>query len=211
MAQIYNLDGKQMYKDCAVTDELLKRKYNAPNTPDFLELKQKKHYVIFAYGSLRLGGRFHKYIEDCPYLGKAWTAANTFQVVESPLKTSIGFRISPTNISAARVLGEAYVVSAKKIMELDSLFENLVAFQRSKVSIFLKDQEYKTVNGNAKASVSSRMYLGDKDFWEGVYTTDTVKLKRGHTGKLWYYDYDPLDDILNLPERKDTLPAVINQ
>lgn len=164
MAQLVNENNKMMYKDSAVTDELLLR--NTRLTPDYLDLKEKANHPVFVYGTLKKGFGLHRYLEGYPYLGRARPVTPSFEMYDTGGFPVIKKINSPRKGEVAHVSGEVYVVPPKIILELDRVENNGGMYLRQKTYFFLRDQQYKTQAGYAKPSIHAFIYVGNPDYWD---------------------------------------------
>jgi len=177
-----------------LTKELSSRRN--PNTPDFLELKNRGDNLVFVYGTLRTGNPNFYLLEGSKYLGYATTTIPGF-IMRSGKGFPMVKRADKENQLRGKILGEVFAVDALTMCELDRLEGNNFFYKREEVFCTLQEQdvpmkEHKTFKPACKAW----MYLIPQedtslDSWllSSVYKT---KLPNGTESRVYEW-HQPKD------------------
>ena len=183
------------YKECHVTDELLKRRDGY--TPDFLDLKMKEYIPVFTYGTLKVGQRLFGTLSDQIYLGEGYTATQNYLMENSEMDFPVAFDAKVLNPKSASLFGDAFLVKPDVLLELDRIECNGEMYRREERWIYLLDQKIGTTR--FRPSMRCWVYLGVPDFWRH-YTTIPLAVKKIGNGEKErrIYNWNPsFSDQLN--------------
>jgi gamma-glutamylcyclotransferase (GGCT)/AIG2-like uncharacterized protein YtfP len=146
-----------------VYGELLARK---TFTPDLKLLEQNANHIVFIWDSFKLKFPNEKTLQDCVFLGQAWTVENNYVMRVCPTMPML-FQAQPSrakNLNAARVWGEAYAMKVHDIIKLDAMMDNMGSFKRRTRYIALEDQESATKDKHYSPTVQAWIYLATPEF-----------------------------------------------
>lgn len=172
--------------------EQLSRRWNE-RTPDYPERKLEGYVPVFVYGSLREGFMNHHILKGMPFLGRAHTTIEKFEMREaSGGAFPVVFEREPKikkkrNPVVGKIYGEVYVVDPKTLCTLDRLENNGRMYQRSLQYVFLQQQRLR-MNSTISPSIKCWMYLGVPEFWSrngGAVESVKPKMSNG----VQFYDW----------------------
>ena len=153
----------------------LKRRLDAINTPDLLQLTKKPYYVLLVYDNLQDGGTIHHFLQGCPYLGVCTTLTDKYRmdlVGDLPVVFD-----EKRRMVQGRIRGEAYLVTLPTLINIDNELDNTGVMQRRSLLATLDEQSGK-VNG---LLTKVFMYLGVEYMWEDKEKVTQTGFVEGHT------------------------------
>jgi gamma-glutamylcyclotransferase (GGCT)/AIG2-like uncharacterized protein YtfP len=167
-------------------------KADAKFSPDMSDLEDYEKVSLFVHDNLKNDA---ERLAEATHVGTAftkgefafWKRTCDDKVHAVALSTHCG------NKMARSIRGELYRVSPDLIFELDKLYENGVAFNRTRLSIIMLGTErtwtrphpangYKGKVEEVPATKKLRayMYLGNPDFWKPQLDSAVVSMSNGH-------------------------------
>lgn len=151
-------------------------------TPDLLALQELTAHNLFVYDDMMTGGGKHNLLAGCQRQCSAFTL-NGFSLWKKKLGNET-FPIALTNTfnkgrkinaftqcQTARVKGELYSVSTKKLLELDTHKVNTLQFERQRIilkipfTVEYEDQPYARTHG---IRLWAHAYIGKSNYWDGL-------------------------------------------
>lgn len=109
-------------------------------TPEWRELKAKKHIPVFIFSDYQesmFGGEFFR---DDLYVGRGRTAAASYKMRVNGQGVAEVYHHQVYGDRA--IAGDIYLISPKKLMELDCIEKNTIFTERKKEYIYAEDQMY---------------------------------------------------------------------
>lgn len=172
--------------------EQLEKRVNE-KTPDYIQRKLEGYIPVFVYGSLRQGFHNHGLLNDLPFLGKAHTTIEKYEMQDTgsfPVvyERAVKMKGKKHNPVVGKIHGEVYVVDPKTLLQLDRLESNGRMYTRSLQWIFLSDQTFpEKQRSHLSPSLKCWMYLGNEEFWRGVQ--NIVSCKSSVRNGVRFYDW----------------------
>ncbi len=128
-------------KDLEMLAEKLRSR--ARRTPDYKEMKSKKHILVFVYGSLMKGGFLNETLKDSKFLYAAETGSSSF--IMKDLGSFPGLIRSRSPGSGYKIFGEVYDIDALTLTDLDGIESNGRFYQRCQICVVNLMGEPRTV------------------------------------------------------------------
>lgn len=140
-------------------------------TPDFKdEIDNYNKHIVMVWDSFKIGFPSDRTLENCAFLGEAFTVENNYVMRICPTFPII-FQITPEEQktrTATRVWGEAYALGIHDILRLDAIMDNGGSFIRRRRYIALKDQEWPGGNSERFVTVNAWIYIATPFFQNEV-------------------------------------------
>lgn len=141
-------------------------------TPDFDQLRLRKHIVLFVYDNMMKGGNDHEYLTGAKFLGRSQTVSSEY-TMKSAVDCPIVF---PEKVMVhACIRGEAFLVGPQHILAIDKFQRNNHYMTRRLTRVLLPEQ--KDAPGMSKTQNNN--YLTSKWSWAFIYEGNKTHFSQG--------------------------------
>lgn len=115
-------------------------KFRMNCTPDWREMKTKKLIPVFIFSDYQEKMFGSSFFDREVYIGRGRTASATYKMIVNNQGVA---EVYHSQVYGNRAIaGDIYLISPKKLMELDTIEKNTVFTDRSKEYIYAEDQVY---------------------------------------------------------------------